>query len=1238
MEQNYKHQKIEPKWQKKWAKAGVFRADDKSKKEKKYVLDMFPYPSAAGLHVGHPEGYTATDIYCRYLRMNNYEVIHPMGWDAFGLPAENYAIKIGVHPKKSIADNIVNFTRQVKSFGFSYDWDREINTSSPEYYKWSQWFFLLLYKNGLAYKKKAPVNWCESCKTVLANEQVVNGKCERCKNEIIQKDLEQWFFKVTDYAEELLADLDKPITLSGKVRGKLEWSPALKTMQKNWIGKSEGAEVEFQVKSSKSKVKDYKKIYIASGNKSKIDRFKKLFTRIDPNIKIEQVPEYIDVIEDGQDGFENARKKVEVYKDKYNYPVLGLDTAVNFENENINPLEAKRVALNGVDEATLSQKEIAKKLLEFYKNIAKKNGGKKEFDYVDYYALLMPNGEIKEAKCSRTNILTTESKGDLDIYFPMRNLYYSKITGKRHFESNDEDYFEEFETVSEALKNLLGLQKINPHNPDELGVGIKVFTTRPDTLYGATYMVLAPEHQLVQDLKDQIENFTEVKKYIQSTKKKSDLERTDLNKDKTGVELKGVKAINPVNNQELPIHISDYVLASYGTGAIMCVPAHDQRDFEFAQKFNLPIIDVVQPKRKTKVLIIHGFTGTSRNSWFPWIKKELEKLNYEVIVPDMTDTEHPVFKDWSKSLKNLTTDFTEDDIVIGHSLGAFAAQHLAQKIKINKLFLIAPVTEFMLDEEVISEKIKESFTPEQIEISKKFISHKVDYQKIQNNVSKIYAYFSDNDPYISLKQKDKIEEKIKGKYRVFEDYGHINISDKRTGISELPEIIPDIEEKIKASEDPQGIMVNSAEFNGMDSEKAKIKITKKVNGKLTIQYKIRDWLVSRQRYWGTPIPIIYCDKCGIVPVPEKDLPVLLPDDVKDFRPTGRPPLAFSKKFNKNVKCPKCGADAIREHDTMDGFVDNSWYYYRYLDPKNEQEFCAKNLIKKYMPVDTYVGGAEHAVGHLIYSRFFTKVLRDNGYLKFDEPFLKLINQGLILGIDGQKMSKSLGNVVNPDEIIEEYGADSFRMYEMFMGPLEDSKPWNIDGIKGLRRFLDKNWKYFSSIRPDGSPLTDTTDRINSLLHRTIKKITEDVENFRFNTAISSLMVYFKELSSLNNPNKELVNSYLIMLSIFAPHIAEEIWSRLGNNEFTPTPSKVRGFICQQEWPKYDKKLIKEDKINLPVQINGKLRATLEIEVDISETDLKKQILELKNVQKFLNGKEIVKFIYIKNKIVNIVIS
>ena len=1234
MDLAYNHQEIEKKWQKKWEESHVFKADNKSKKEKKYVLDMFPYPSGAGLHVGHPEGYTATDIYSRYLRMKGYEVIHPLGWDAFGLPAENYAIKIGVHPKKSTQENIVNFTKQIKSFGFSYDWEREINTSDPSYYKWSQWFFLLLYKNGLAYQKKAPVNWCESCKTVLANEQVVDGHCERCKNEVIKKDLKQWFFKVTEYAEELLDGLDN-----------LEWSHALKTMQKNWIGKSEGAEIEFLITNKQFLIKDCKKIFLASNNKSKKERIEKIFKHLNLKIKVYSPEDLkIEVQEIKEEGtlLENAQEKARAYQGKVDMPIMAMDTGFFIDNESFDSVKVKRNALVGCKEEDLTQEEIYRKMVDYYKEIANKNGGQTDAYFIDAITLIDSAGEVSDFEARREIILTNEEHETGDIYFPINTLYKLKNCGKYSADKTDQEEIEWLEDLIDVLKNIF--------DPS-----IKVFTTRPDTLYGATYMVLAPEHKLVQDLKNQIENFSEVEKYIETTKKKSDLERTDLNKNKTGVELKGVKVINPVNQQELPVYISDYVLASYGTGAIMCVPAHDQRDFEFAQKFNLPIIDVVKSERKTKVLILHGFGNDNTDNWYSWLRDKLNKKGYEAIAPSMPNTKEPILKEWLEGLEPLVADFTENDIMIGHSLGAFTLMHLIQKLdlKLNKLFLVAPVSEFMLAGET-PKGIKENFSDKDLEFSKKYIGNKVNYQKIDNNVKKIYGYFSDNDPYITLDQKNSLEKVLKIDFKIFENRKHFS---KSTPSPKLPEIIPDIEEKICAIE-ANGLMVNSEEFNGMDSEKAKEKITKKADGDLTIQYKIRDWLVSRQRYWGAPIPIVYCPKCGTVPVPEENLPVLLPDDVKDFRPTGQPPLASSKEFNENVKCPKCGADATREHDTMDGFVDNSWYYYRYLDPKNDQEFCAKDLIKEWMPVDTYVGGAEHAVGHLIYSRFFTKVLRDNGYLpvdrslggggKFDEPFLKLINQGLILGIDGQKMSKSLGNVVNPDEVIEEYGADSFRMYEMFMGPLEDSKPWNTDGIKGLRRFLDKVWNAFydlerlSKSKKSLMPEAKSLDGLRSELHLMIKRISSDIEAFKFNTAISVLMIYFRDLKKdtvtfSEKEIKELVNPFLIMLSTFAPHICEELWSKLLVSSSTSRSGENKEFICQQEWPKYDEKLIVEDKINLPIQINGKLRATLEIEVDISEDALKKQILELENLQKFIEDKNIKKFIYVKGKIVNIVL-
>lgn len=791
----YDHKTTDKKWQEKWEQSEIYTTDESSEKEKYYCLDMFPYPSGAGLHVGHPEGYTATDIVSRFKRMNGYEVLHPMGWDSFGLPAENYAIKTGVHPKESTYKNIETFKRQIKDLGLSYDWNREFATSDPEYYKWTQWLFIELYKNGLAYRKKAKVNWCESCKTVLANEQVINGFCERCKNEVIQKDLKQWFFKTTEYAERLLNDLDK-----------LDWPEGLKALQRNWIGKSEGGEIDFQIEGSDEK--------------------------------------------------------------------------------------------------------------------------------------------------------------------------------------------------------------------------IKVFTTRPDTLFGTTYMVLAPEHELIEKLSGLIQNNNEVDEYIASSLKLSELERKNESKEKTGVKLSGVMAINPANDEKIPVFIADYVLAGYGTGAIMAVPAHDARDFEFAKKYNLEIRYVVDGGNKKEA-------------------------------------------------------------------------HLTA-----------------------------------------------------------------------------------------------------------------------------GKLINSGEFDGMDSKEAIKKITEHVGGKMTTTYKLRDWLISRQRYWGAPIPMVYCDACGEVPVDTSELPVELPNDV-DFKPTGESPLALSKTFQGGATCPKCNAleGVTREVDTMDTFVCSSWYFFRYIDSQNEQEFCSKEKAQKWMPVDLYIGGAEHAVGHLIYARFFTKVLFDLGYINFDEPFKKVENQGMILAEDGKKMSKSLGNVINPDEVVEEYGADTLRMYEMFMGPLADSKPWDTKGIRGIRRFLDKAVSLAKKVDSDAGEDKES----EALLHKTIKKVTEDIEGLRFNTAISALMVHANGMQKMKAVPTEDFEHFLTLLAPFAPHVTEELWQKLGHTES----------IHLQEWPEHDETKTVEDTIQLPVQVNGKVRAKLDISANASEDEITKRALADENVQKYLGG-EPRKVIYVPGRILNIV--
>ncbi|GIW65298.1 MAG: leucine--tRNA ligase [Candidatus Parcubacteria bacterium] len=823
---------IEQKWQKKWLKEKVFGAKDFSLKPKYYQLETFPYPSAQGLHTGHPKGYTAEDIQAHFHRMNGYEVLYTMGWDAFGLPTENYAIKVSKSPKEVAESNIANFKRQVQSFGFSYDWSREINTSSPNYYKWTQWLFIKLYEKGLAYRKEANVNWCPSCKTVLANEQVINGECERCHSKIEERQMEQWFLKITDYAERLINDLNG-----------LDWPEATIKRQLDWIGKSEGGILSFEIKN-------------------------------------------------------------------------------------------------------LNQK-------------------------------------------------------------------------------------------------------------------IDVFTTRPDTLFGATFLILAPEHPIINQIKNHILNFNDAEKYIEATRHKTALMRKEGEREKSGVELLGIKAINPGTLEEIPIFIADYVLMDYGTGAIMGVPAHDERDFDFAKKFNLKIKQVIKPQNAD--------------------------FNFE---------------------------------------------------KENK------------------------------------------------------AYVED------------------------------------------------------------GILINSKEFNGLSSAEARKKIIEKFNGKKIIQYKLRDWSVSRQRYWGVPIPMIYCKNCFeeklkeikikdlkygfdytkinneyylIRPVPEKDLPVLLPD-LKDYRPKGKPPLASSKDF-VNIKCPYCGKKAQRDVETLDTFVDSSWYYFRYTDPHNDQEIFSKEKAKYWLPVDLYVIGAEHTVLHLLYSRFITKFLYDLGLINFKEPFLKLRHQGLILGADGQKMSKSRGNVVNPDEVIEKFGADTFRMYEMFMGPFEDAAPWSTKGVLGVHRFLNRFWNWAQkNIEALKTDKITTSKKALEIIHQTIKKVSEDIISFNFNTAISAFMILLNNLENekIGKNDLELV---LKIMYPFAPHICQELWSELGN----------KTYLDFEQWPNYDINIINKQKINLVIQINGRVRDVLEVQKGLLEEEVLNLAMSSEKIKKLINGKNILKTIYIQDKILNIII-
>ncbi|EKD66797.1 MAG: hypothetical protein ACD_49C00009G0022 [uncultured bacterium (gcode 4)] len=947
--EKYSFNEIEKKWQDKWDKSDYSQAKSDSKKEKMFILDMFPYPSGAWLHMWHMENYTATDIYSRYMRMKWYNVLHPMWWDAFGLPAENYAIKTGVHPSIQNPQNIGVFTRQIKAQGFAYDWSREIDTSVPEYYKWTQWFFLFLYKNWLAYKKKAKVNWCNSCQTVLANEQAEWGICERCQNEVIQKNLEQWFFKITDFAEELIDDLDT-----------IDWPSSTIAAQKHWIGKSEWVEFDIDIKNTEEK--------------------------------------------------------------------------------------------------------------------------------------------------------------------------------------------------------------------------IKVYTTRIDTVFGMTYIVISPESPIVKNLKSNIENLSEVEKYIKETGKKTELERTWLNKEKSGVELKWIIAINPFNNQEVKVFIWDYVLSNYWTWAVMAVPAHDERDFEFAKKYDLEIVQSIKP-----MLV--------ETKW-DWAFREDKPIIERRVVGGIV--KHP----------------TEDKVLI-----------LDVKWFNWKTFVIWWAEDWEKEEGAILREIKEE-------------TWFKNFKSIEKIPWELESYFYAAHKWVSRRafecafivtlenlDQDKISDEELAKH----DLIWINTKDILKTINTAGHLF--FAEKFlnPGAYCEDWITINSEEFDWLKSEVARVKmwewLEEKWIWKRKINYKLRDWLISRQRYWGAPIPIIYCEDCWEVPVPEKDLPVKLPTDV-DFKPTWESPLTNSKTFH-DVVCPKCGKNARRESDTMDTFVCSSWYYLRYSDPKNTSEFASKEAMKKWLPVDMYMGWAEHTVLHLLYARFFTKALNKFGYIEFREPFSKLRHQWMILAEDWRKMSKSLGNVVNPDGVVKEFWADSTRLYVMFMWALEDMKPWNSKNIIWMKRFLDKVWNLQYKI----SPNINSKNELDVLVNKTIKKVWDDITNFWFNTAISALMIFANSLEKENEIKKEYYEKLLILLSSFAPHITEELWLNIGNN----------WSIHEQTWPSFDETKLIDKVVKIVIQINGKVRDEIEVELDTSEEIIKKLAFERENVIKYLDWYELKKVIYVKNKLLSIVI-
>ena len=1289
----YDHNKIEKKWQKKWASSKIYKSKESGSKY--YILDMFPYPSGEGLHVGHPKGYIATDIVSRMKRMQGHSVLHPMGFDAFGLPAENYALKTKTNPDVSVKKNVAHFKDQLQLLGLDYDWSREINTTDPEYYRWTQWIFLQMFKKGLAYESFEPINWCPSCKTGLANEDVEDGRCERCGTLVEKKPMRQWVLKITDYAQRLLADLDTydtkslPHIIDKKNPPKLGKKSVerrtihalvrdpktgkflgLKWHKHPWItfivgGVDVGEDI---VEAARREVaeetgytdikfvqvlggpvcaeyyaahKDQNRVAVTSGILFELVSDKKVETSKETHEDFENV--WLDLEKDMTEEkmtcaelpvwlerlptstmeyigsvpcFTQVWEPGTVREDK---PFVERDAIVaivkHWKEDKYIGLKWKKVAwqtliTGGIEkDQTAEQAAIAEILEEtgyMHPKLVKKLGRvdakffhvpKDQNRWAHFEAMYfeLQDGERREitAEEKANHEVVWVNREDVATFIGPRSQKYTWTTmmwGKKaEFSNETKPLLDWPASIVKSQKDWIGRSEgalinfaLTNNFANISSKKIEVFTTRPDTLFGVTYVVLSPEHKLVAEFLDQkglLGNRAEVEAYISRSKNKTEIERTDATKEKTGVELKGVAVINPANGEKVPVWISDYVLADYGTGAVMAVPAHDERDFAFAKKFKLEIKQVIAPyfenttdliprsdKPVVRRSIVHAIIKHHKENKFLFIKWKDHAWNsmvtggIETGEDVVTAARREVLEETGyKNLKHIKTSGEKNEV---HSF--FYATH-----KDENRYMMARGVMFQLENEERAEMSQE--------------------EKSKHDI-------------IWLGEAEAREFLTHENQKVVWDYC-------MKGIAWCG----------------SGRLVNSDKFNDRSSDSIAKDITSFVGGKWVTKYKLRDWVFSRQRYWGEPIPVVHCEKCGVVPIPEKSLPVKLPK-VKSYEPTGtgESPLAAIEKW-VNVKCPQCGGKAKRETNTMPQWAGSSWYYLRYMDPKNSRALVDIKKEKYWSPVDFYVGGAEHATRHLIYARFWHKFLYDIGVVSNIEPFLKLQHVGLIMGEDGRKMSKRFGNVVNPDDVVKIYGADTLRIYEMFMGPFDQQISWNTDSMIGARRFIERVWK-LANILTVGNKEAKNKEAAEKIVHKTIKKVSDDISTIRFNTAISSLMIAVNELEK-TGLNKEQFEILLKLLAPFAPHMTEELWMSIGN----------KGSIHTTSWPEYKPELAVEKSVTIAVQVNGKVRGTFEIAADSSDEALKAGALALPEIQKWLAGKEAKKIIVIKGKLVSIVI-